>query len=75
MDTADYIEKMTHHLNTGPYQEKKKCSRSIMNNLEAETITLTREVKSKLSKQMSCRLNPKKNKIYPRIYGLPKIHK
>ncbi len=43
MDTADYIEKMTDHLNTGPHQEEKKCSRSVMNKLKAETITLTRK--------------------------------
>ncbi len=42
MDTADYIEKMTHYLNTGPYQEENTCSRLLMNKLKAETITLTR---------------------------------
>ncbi len=45
-----------------------------MNKLKAETIKLTRKFKSKLSNQMSYRLNPKSN-ICPRIYGLPKIHK
>ncbi len=74
MDTADYIEKMAHHLNTGPYQQEKKCIRSVMNKLKAETIKLTRKLNSKLSNQMSYRLNPKSS-ICPRIYGLPKIHK
>ncbi len=41
-----------------------------MNKLKAET----RNVKSKLSKQMSYMLTPKSN-ISPRMYGLPKIHK
>ncbi len=74
MDTADYIEKMAHHLSTGPYQEEKKCVRSVMNKLKAETIKITRKFKCKLSRQMSYKLNPKSN-ICPRIYGLPKIHK
>ncbi len=45
-----------------------------MNKLKAETITLTKKVKSKLSKQISYRLNLKSN-ICARIYGLPEIHK
>ncbi len=49
MDTADYIEKMTRHLNTGPYQEEKKRIRSVMDKLQAKTINLTRKFKSRLS--------------------------
>nr|CAX83713.1 reverse transcriptase [Schistosoma japonicum] len=75
MNTSDYNNKASQHLNEGPYEKIKatKC-RATLNNLKAETSRVLRSIKSKLGQSLWFSLAPKSCSPC-RFYGLPKIHK